>query len=202
MAKFVFSRIMWVGRATVFLVGLAVILALTVGLAAAALAGTGVGDTFNLGKKNTVNRLSQLVGNTDNAMLRIDNNSGGAGATALNLQVEPGITPMKVNSSTQVVGFNADLLDGRSAASFVSSNVYKAEDPPSVGTLLGDGTRFIDKSCNAGDQLLSGGPANINTGTILLESFPTPGSTNSWRARIQNDGTLDSFNVVVLCANQ
>lgn len=194
------SKVMWVGRATVFLVGLAVILALVLGLTTAALAGTGVGDVFNLGKKNTVNRLSQLVGTTDNAMLRIDNNSGGAGATALNLQVEPGITPMKVNSSTQVTNLNADQVDGLSASAFVRNSVYTAEDPISTGTLLGDGTRIVNKSCDAGDRLLSGGPANIDAGTILLESFPF--GTATWRARIQNDGTLDSFNVVVLCANQ
>jgi len=41
------NKVMWVGRATVFLVGLAVILALVVGFATAALAGTGVGATFN-----------------------------------------------------------------------------------------------------------------------------------------------------------
>jgi hypothetical protein len=69
------SKVMWVGRTTVFLVGLAVIIAVVLGLASAALAGTGVGATFNLGKINTVNRLSQLVASTDNAMLRVDNNN-------------------------------------------------------------------------------------------------------------------------------
>jgi hypothetical protein len=64
------SKVMWVGRATVFLVGLAVILAVVLGLATAALAGTGVGAAFNLGKTNTVNRLSQLVGSTDSHAAR------------------------------------------------------------------------------------------------------------------------------------
>jgi hypothetical protein len=48
--------------------------------------------------------------------------------------------------------------------------------------------------------MLSGGPANIDTGTILLESFPR--DTNTWMALIQNNATLDSFSVVVLCADQ
>jgi hypothetical protein len=47
------------------MVGLAVIMALVLSMASAALAGTGVGANFNLGKTNTVNRLSQLVGSTD-----------------------------------------------------------------------------------------------------------------------------------------
>jgi hypothetical protein len=91
------SLVMWVGRATVFLVGLAVLLAVIFGVSSVALAG--VGATFNLGKKNSVNQLSQLVGSTNNALLRIDNNAGND-ATALDLRVEPGLAPMKVNSST------------------------------------------------------------------------------------------------------
>jgi hypothetical protein len=43
--------VMWVGKATVFLVGLAVLLAVVLSLSSVALAGTGVGDTFNLGQK-------------------------------------------------------------------------------------------------------------------------------------------------------
>jgi hypothetical protein len=77
------GKVMWVGRATVFMVGLAVIMALVLSMTSAALAGTGVGANFNLGKTNTVNRLSQLVGSTDNALLRIDNNNAGTNATAL-----------------------------------------------------------------------------------------------------------------------
>lgn len=86
------SKVMWFGRATVFLVGLAVILALVIGLASTALAGTGVGATFNLGQTNTVDRVSTLVNN-------------GVGP-ALNLRVGPSnatpanntVVPMRVNS--------------------------------------------------------------------------------------------------------
>ena len=113
MLRSVVGKVMWVGRATVFLVGLAVILAVVFGVATAALAGTGVGAAFNLGKTNTVNRISQLVGSTDNPMLRVTNKSAGADATALTLQVQPGHAPMRVNSSTQVTGLNADQVDGK-----------------------------------------------------------------------------------------
>jgi hypothetical protein len=95
MLRSALSKVMWVGRATVFLVGLAVILALAVGLATAALAGTSVGANFNLGKLNTVNRISALVGSADSPMLCVDNNSAGTNATALNLQVEPGHAPCR-----------------------------------------------------------------------------------------------------------
>ena len=50
------------GRGTATVMGLAVLLALTVGLASTALAGTGVGARFDLGKANAVNAISSLVG--------------------------------------------------------------------------------------------------------------------------------------------
>ncbi len=77
---------MWVGRATVFLVGLAVILALMFGVASAALAGMGEGAPFNLGKRNVVNKVSSLVGSYTGAMLMVDNDGTG---TALDLRVGP-----------------------------------------------------------------------------------------------------------------
>lgn len=89
----VLSKVMWVGRATVFLVGLAVVLALLFGVAAAALAGTGIGATFSLGKLNSVNALSRLVGINDGVMLSVDNDSAGSKATALALITKRGSRP-------------------------------------------------------------------------------------------------------------
>jgi hypothetical protein len=114
MVKSVARKVMWVGRATTFMVGLAVVLALSVGLASSALAGTGVGATFNLGKTNTVSAINKLVGSVAGPSLLIDNNSTDTGATALELQVEAGKAPMKVNSATQVANLNADQVDGLS----------------------------------------------------------------------------------------
>jgi hypothetical protein len=197
------SKVMWVGRATVFLVGLAVIVAVVLGVATAALAGTGVGATFNLGKLNTVNQLSRLVGSTDNPMLRVDNNSAGTNATALDLEVEPGHTPMRVSSGTQVANLNADLLDGRSSSAFVANSTYRlGQGQERAGSVLGDGSKILSQSCLAGDRLLSGGPASVNVNSDVLDSFAT--DTNTWQARI-NDAAVsggDSFTVVVLCADQ
>jgi hypothetical protein len=134
MAKTIFKKVVWLGRATTFLVGLAVILALIVGLTSAALAGTGVGAAFNLGKTNSVNALSTLVGSTANSMLKVDNNGAG---TALDLRVGPSTTapdqktvaPMKVDSQAKVTNLNADEVDGVDFPLSGSVNV----DPPSVG---------------------------------------------------------------------
>jgi hypothetical protein len=112
------SKVMWVGRATVFLVGLAVILALVLGLASTALAGMGVGAPFNLGQTNTVDRVSTLVNN-------------GVGP-ALNLRVGPVTAtpannpeaPMRVNSQKVVTHLNADKLDGMHASELQEPRGY------------------------------------------------------------------------------
>src|SRR3712207_2898074 len=112
MLKSAAKKVMWVGKATVFVVGLAVALALTVGVASTALAGTGVGARFDLGKTNTVNAVSKLVGSVAGPSLQIDNNSQNAAATALDLKVETGRPPMRVDSQARVDNLNADRLDG------------------------------------------------------------------------------------------
>lgn len=102
MLKGAVGKVMWVGRATVFLVGLAVILALTLGAASVALGANG--KPFILGKGNVATKVSTLTNN-------------GLGA-ALGLNVQDGQPPLAVNSSAKVANLNADLLDGQEASAF------------------------------------------------------------------------------------
>ena len=123
------SKVMWVGRATVFLVGLAVIGAVTVGLGSAAIAQAqnppGQQGVFRLATTNTANAVSGLVGSvTQDAMLLVDNNGGGP---ALDLQVEPGQAPMKVNSRAKVDNLNADTVDGKSDTDFYAAGSKVAD---------------------------------------------------------------------------
>jgi hypothetical protein len=154
MLKSATSKVMCVGRATVFVVGLAVILALTVGLASTALAGTGVGATFNLGKTNTVSAISRLVGSVAGPSLAIDNNSTNSAATALDLQVEAGKAPMKVNSAVKVANLTSDKVDGVDLPLSGAVSV----DPPSVGA----------HSCLQSSVTI---PGKLNTDSGLL--FPS-----------------------------
>lgn len=110
------------------------------------------------------------------------------------------LTGQDINESTLGQVPNAATLDGNGPAAFVSSSVSRQESPIEQGTALGDGTFYIDEACAPGEVLLTGGPANIAPGSVLLESFPTPGTTNSWRARIKPQSGGDNFSVVVLCA--
>jgi hypothetical protein len=106
------SKVMWVGRATVFVVGLAVILAMVMGLASAAFSATG--GNFILGQSNSTDQPTTLVGqivDTTKSALVLKNPNGGS---ALQLQVNSGKAPMKVNSTAgKATNLNADKLDGQ-----------------------------------------------------------------------------------------
>ena len=135
MLRSVASKVMWVGRTTVFLIGLAVILSLTVGVVSKATAHTGYAGLFHLGHPNAASALSSLVGTVSNGMLQVTNNSTATTATsvrvtnksrvspavratnsgggpALGLKVASGKAPMTVNSGAKVANLNADKLDG------------------------------------------------------------------------------------------
>jgi hypothetical protein len=202
MVKTAFSRAMMVGRVTALALGVAVMLALVVGVASTAFGSNG--DPLRLGQGNLATKLTALGGNlgVNGAMLKLANKNGGTDDTALRLEVQTGEPPMSVNSSTKVDILNADQVDGMSASQFVANNIYKRESAIAAGTDKGDGTFVIGQACDPGDVLLSGGPANVNGSSAMVESFPSPGTTNSWSARIQKNGLADNFSVVVICADQ
>ena len=117
------SGILWVGRATVFLVGLAVILAVVFGLASTALGANG--NPFLLGKENAASQVSRLVKN-------------GPGP-ALNLKVRAGEPPLAVSAgSGKVANLDADRLDGKSEADFLGAD-QKAQDSDRL-----DGEDLVD----------------------------------------------------------
>ena len=98
MVRSVAKKVMWVGRATVFLVGLAVIVGLVLGLASMALGADG--DFFKIGRLNEAASTTTL-------------DKSGAGP-ALNLRVDSR-APLAVDSATRVTNFNADKLDGKNS---------------------------------------------------------------------------------------
>jgi hypothetical protein len=98
------SKVMWVGRATVFLVGLSVILALVFGIATTAMGANG--NPFLLGKKNVATAVSTLV-------------REGPGP-ALKVVVGANQPPLTVNASAgKATNLNSDKVDGFEGASFV-----------------------------------------------------------------------------------
>ena len=95
------SKVARVGRAASTVFGLALVLALILGVATAAFGDNG--DFFKVGKANTASAVSKLI-------------KQGAGP-ALDLRVDSG-TPLKVNSDTKVDKLNADKLDGQDSNDF------------------------------------------------------------------------------------
>ena len=83
-------------------------LALVIILAGTALAGTGVGAVFNLGRTNAVDALSILTGATASSMLRVTNTGSG---TALDLRPGSGKPPFTTTSDVKVPNLNADRID-------------------------------------------------------------------------------------------
>lgn len=114
------------------------------------------------------------------------------------------ITGSKIDESTLgpvPTALNSKQLEGKSAAAFLSSSVYKKESALEAGTDLGDGTHAIEVSCNPGDLLLSGGPADVSATSTMVESFPAPGTLNGWKVRLATPNP-DNFLVVLLCVDQ
>lgn len=109
------------------------------------------------------------------------------------------LTGDDVDESTLGVVPNASQLGGLPPSSYLRGTVYKTEATTDAGSANADGTSSKSFACRAGDILLSGGPASLNATTDLIESFPTPGSTNSWFARVNKNGVADSWTVVILC---
>jgi hypothetical protein len=113
-----------------------------------------------------------------------------------------GLTGTDIDESSLGQVPDSAKLAGRVPGTFLNSTVYKAESALGPGTMLGDGTFVLSESCDPGDILLSGGPANVSATSDMVESFPSPGSTNSWTARLDKNGLTDNFSVVVLCIDQ
>jgi hypothetical protein len=132
MLKVATSTVMWIGRTTVFVVGLAVILALVFGLASTASGANG--GNFKLGQTNVATLITRLAGTqgANGTMFEVQNNNAGTDDTALSLKVQSGEPPMQVDSSTKVTNLNADQLDGLD-----STNVLPDGDLPAGTTLRG-----------------------------------------------------------------
>jgi hypothetical protein len=221
MIRGVLSRVMWVGRITIFGLGLTLTLALMLGIAASALAAV-PGDPFRLGEVNKIDQITTLVGAVDGAMLQIVNDSDGIDATALDLRVNPKRSPMRVNSAIRVTNLNADRLDNKSAADFypsgatvVNSERLEGLDSADVFTRRtntyrvqawvvgpgGGGTRYLGVTCDPGDKVLNGGGTVNDEDDRLLGTFPSAAPHQGWSNRFQDNGSRTRFETFATCAD-
>ncbi len=198
MMKKIARKTIKIARGMALTLGVAVMVALVLGVATTALAGTGVGARFQLGQTNTVNAITKLVGSVAGPGLQVDNNSTNANATALDLQVEPGKAPMKVNSEAKVANLNSDKLDNLDASAFVRSTYSKSNATDGGGGATTGGS----VACDTVDLALSGGYFNVDSGTDVISDSPGfANNTPGWQLIWRNDATPDTVTVVVLCAD-
>ncbi len=191
------KKVAWMARTTTTVVGLAIMLALMLGVATTALAGTGIGATFNLGKTNAVNQVSKLAGSVAGPSLRVDNNSADASATALDLQVEPGKAPMKVNSDGRVANLNADKLDGQDASAFMPARTYRVDKPITVDVVFS--TAVL---CDTGDLAISSAWAQKDAGTEIVTAAPSIANPGAMIFLINSDAPLlDDMTLMAVCAD-
>lgn len=191
MLRSVASKVAWVGRTASMVFGLTLVLALVLGLATMALAAV-PGDPFKLGRVNSVNKLTTLVGTVTSPMLRVENKGTG---TALNLKVRQGKPPLTTNSTGRVPRLNSDMVDGKHASAFLPRNGKAADADKLDGQ---EGAAFLQAStptykvwvsktgtegftsatrvaCDMGDKVLSGGVFGINPGhSVFVASEPAP----------------------------
>jgi hypothetical protein len=109
------------------------------------------------------------------------------------------LTGSDVNESTLGIVPNAASLGGVPAAGYLRGTVVQKESAVAAGTDLGDGTASQIISCDPGDILLTGGPANLSATSDMVESFPSVGPPNSLKVRVNKHGVADNFSVVILC---
>jgi hypothetical protein len=201
MVRSVVSKVMWVGRATVFLVGLAVILALVFGAASAALGANG--QAWILGQPNVATAITSLggTGGVDGPMVRLTNSDADANDTALDLRVQSGEAPMRVNSERRVANLNADQLDGVDSARFIRwASIYE-RDLETTGGAGPNETATAAVGCDSGDTILSGGFTNMDNGTHLIGSFTGAGTGGSHFVQWRNNATVDTVRILVKCAD-
>jgi hypothetical protein len=127
------SKVAWVGRTASMVFGLALVLALTLGVVATAFGATG--DFFKVGRSNLASTVSTLT-------------KSGAGP-ALRLRADSG-PPLAVNRQEKVDNLNADLLDGKTQSAFADVNelggknaIYVSGPLPVERTFTSDGGTLV-----------------------------------------------------------
>ncbi len=136
MVRSALSKVAWVGRTASMVFGLALVMALVFGVASMALGANG--QNFILGKlNNAATRVTGLVGNVNGAALRVTNPNAGTNDTALDLRVQAGEAPMRVNSTARVANLNAATA-GRADSAANADNADKLDGKDSGAYLPGD----------------------------------------------------------------
>jgi hypothetical protein len=193
MLRTVATKVAWVGRTASMVFGLALVMALVLGVATMAFAAV-PGDPFRLGKLNAIDAMTRLVGTNPNVMLKVTN--GGTGS-ALGLEVKQGVPPMRLNSSKKVPNLNADHLDGQDSASFLSSErIYNVTRSSTVGA---NTINVGGASCDTEDWAISGGFKEVDPTSHVRTSAHGEAFKHVWNVTVQTGSTSDAYIEQAVC---
>jgi hypothetical protein len=157
MFRSVGSKVAWVGRTASMVFGLALVLTLVFGVASMALGANG--QAWILGRGNAATAITKLAGaaGVDGPMLQLINNNADTNDTALDLRVQAGEAPMRVNSDTKVADLNADRLDGKHQSAFADVSELDAatvisrwSELPTQGTYTSEGGTLLISAAGSG----------------------------------------------------
>jgi hypothetical protein len=197
MLRSVASKVAWVGRTASMVFGLALVLALIIGVASMALAANG--NPLRLGQNNVATLLTKLTGNVNGSAMQVVNNNAGTNDTALDLSVQSGEAPMKVNSRAKVANLNADRLDGKDFASFDAQTVIETSGPlPLEGTYTSKGGTLILWSSGSGFRSTANSQREGRIGmNVRVLGAPVSGIADVFtNERESHKAFVDDFTVV------
>ena len=158
-------KVAWVGRTASTVFGLALVMALVIGVTSVAFGANG--QNFVLGSvNNAATAITRLTGDVDGSALRVVNSNAGVDDTAVDLRVQDREAPMKVNSDAKVTDLNADELDGKSSGLFWGGKTYDKEATFDNST---SAETFANVVCDGGDSAIGGGYEGLapTEGTVI-----------------------------------
>ena len=202
MIRSALSKLLWMARATSTVVGLAIMLALVLGVASAGLGATG--GNFILGNANSAGAVTKLTASIAGPALQLVNQSTASAATALSLNVASGKPPLKVNASAgKATNLNADRLDGLNSTRLVEARGDVSGNSVNFRSIVehSEGAAFL----NTGFHTMvahapEGPPVDVSlscptqTGTGTLEiGNNTPNFGDSQRVWVDDGSANPSF---------
>lgn len=209
-----------VGRATMFAIGVGVVLALVLGGATVALAAV-PGDPFKLGKVNIIsNATTALQGTAPNGgamlhlrrdsgigpVLKVENTGGGFATRGIDITVPAGQSPINVpEDAGRASNLNADELDGKTEEDFLSASRIYSKTALKTGPGGGGTVNFtaLDGSqglaCDEGDVALWAG-ATAGGPTDFLQSV-IPASSRSFTAIVRDNDGANNHRATIVCSD-
>jgi hypothetical protein len=207
MLKSAARKALWVIKGMALFGGAVVTLALVFGVASVAFGDDG--DNFVLGQNNVATALTKLTANRDGVAMQVKNTNPGLNDPALNLTVDPGEAPMRVNSDGLVANLNADKLDGESAdqigvliLSHANDDSPFDSDSPKTATAECPGSKEVVGTGYDLGGVATGTPPNQQTDVVVTSVIPLENTDSVYVSAIEEVPTSRDWSIraTAICA--